>query len=252
MKRLTNSLLNTLLGNKRRPLPPREGWAKALEALAKTFDGLPKETLAPSQDLSFEAVNDYVHGSDADFEGLQGMCLSLATALESVRELCAATYLAQRRRLAPFGNDITDRLLRDACLLTEIGYPMRAANCHEAVDEIRMLRNPCAAAYQALGAVDDPVEMLDNLSDAANGHPLRHDPGAGLPFGGADAELKRDDGWRSILQDAIDALQIADHVAEPGHATDSDHKAFAAAEAGLRRLLATLPAAIAVEEPRHE
>lgn len=49
-------------------------------------------------------------------------------------------------------------------------------------EENRTLRLLCGAAYQAIGAADGPLEMLDNLADAANGHPLRHDPMAGLPW----------------------------------------------------------------------
>jgi len=48
--------------------------------------------------------------------------------------------------------------------------------------EVRSLRGLCAAAYQAAGASDWPVEWLDNFSDAANGDPLRHDPASLLPF----------------------------------------------------------------------
>jgi hypothetical protein len=44
------------------------------------------------------------------------------------------------------------------------------------------LRDLCAAAYQAVGVADGPVEMLDNLWAAAEGKPLPHDPGAGLPW----------------------------------------------------------------------
>ena len=44
------------------------------------------------------------------------------------------------------------------------------------------LRDLCAAAYQVVGVADGPVEMLDNLWAAADGKPLPHDPGAGLPW----------------------------------------------------------------------
>ena len=44
------------------------------------------------------------------------------------------------------------------------------------------LRDLCAAAYQVVGVADGPVEMLDNLWAAAEGEPLPHDPGAGLPW----------------------------------------------------------------------
>lgn len=48
--------------------------------------------------------------------------------------------------------------------------------------QIRQLRELCATAYQVVGAADGPVELLDNLSAAANGDPLPHDPMAGLPW----------------------------------------------------------------------
>ncbi len=44
------------------------------------------------------------------------------------------------------------------------------------------LRSLCAAAYQVVGAVDGPLEMLDNLLAAANTMPLPHEPHAGLPW----------------------------------------------------------------------
>jgi hypothetical protein len=40
----------------------------------------------------------------------------------------------------------------------------------------------CATAYQFVGAANGPVELLDNLSAAANGEPLPHGPGAGVPW----------------------------------------------------------------------
>lgn len=44
------------------------------------------------------------------------------------------------------------------------------------------IRELCAAAYQVVGAADGPVEMLDNLSAAANGDPLPHHPMEGIPW----------------------------------------------------------------------
>jgi hypothetical protein len=48
--------------------------------------------------------------------------------------------------------------------------------------EVEALRSLCAAAYQIVGAADGPVRMMDNLSAAASGLPLPHDPMAGLPW----------------------------------------------------------------------
>ncbi len=43
-----------------------------------------------------------------------------------------------------------------------------------AKERVRELRNICGEAYQLAGAIGAPVAVLDNLSDAANGGPLRH------------------------------------------------------------------------------
>jgi hypothetical protein len=47
------------------------------------------------------------------------------------------------------------------------------------IDDLWLL---CAAAYQVVGAADGPLEMLDNLSAAANGDPLPHHPMEGIPW----------------------------------------------------------------------
>ena len=52
----------------------------------------------------------------------------------------------------------------------------------QALNAETQLRELCGAAYQALGAACGPVEMLDNLSAAASGVPMPHDPMAGLPW----------------------------------------------------------------------
>lgn len=48
--------------------------------------------------------------------------------------------------------------------------------------ELEKIRELCAAAYQVVGAVGGPLEMLDNLSAAAAGAPLPHHPSAGIPW----------------------------------------------------------------------
>lgn len=55
---------------------------------------------------------------------------------------------------------------------------------HQVLDdkELLQLRELCATAYQIVGVANGPVELLDNLSAAANGESLPHDPGAGLPW----------------------------------------------------------------------
>lgn len=52
------------------------------------------------------------------------------------------------------------------------------------------LREVCAEAYQFAGAYDAPVEVLDNLSAAANGWPLPHE--SFLPVMDSEAVAQRD------------------------------------------------------------
>lgn len=56
------------------------------------------------------------------------------------------------------------------------------------------LRKFSAEAYQVLGALDAPENVLDNASDAANGVPLRHE--TLLPFFAEDYEALRKDAAR--------------------------------------------------------
>lgn len=56
------------------------------------------------------------------------------------------------------------------------------------------LRKFSAEAYQVLGALDAPENVLDNASDAANGVPLRHE--TLLPFLAEDYEALRKDAER--------------------------------------------------------
>ncbi|HCF6144446.1 TPA: hypothetical protein NIH82_005351 [Pseudomonas aeruginosa] len=60
--------------------------------------------------------------------------------------------------------------------------------------EIKALRRFAAEAYQVLGALDAPENVLDNASDAANGVPLRHE--TLLPFFAEDYESMRKDAER--------------------------------------------------------
>ncbi|MEV1466421.1 hypothetical protein ABZQ41_30150, partial [Pseudomonas aeruginosa] len=61
-------------------------------------------------------------------------------------------------------------------------------------DENEVLRRFAAEAYQVLGALDAPENVLDNASDAANGVPLRHE--TLLPFFADDYESIRKDAER--------------------------------------------------------
>lgn len=60
--------------------------------------------------------------------------------------------------------------------------------------EIEALRRFAGEAYQVLGALDAPENVLDNASDAANGVPLRHE--TLLPFFAEDYESMRKDAER--------------------------------------------------------
>ncbi|EMT4912631.1 TPA: ead/Ea22-like family protein [Pseudomonas aeruginosa] len=60
--------------------------------------------------------------------------------------------------------------------------------------ENNALRKFSAEAYQVLGALDAPENVLDNASDAANGVPLRHE--TLLPFFAEDYEALRKDAAR--------------------------------------------------------
>lgn len=57
--------------------------------------------------------------------------------------------------------------------------------------EIEALRRFAGEAYQVLGALDAPENVLDNASDAANGVPLRHE--TLLPFFVEDFEEPRNE-----------------------------------------------------------
>ncbi|EQB1849654.1 hypothetical protein [Pseudomonas aeruginosa] len=60
--------------------------------------------------------------------------------------------------------------------------------------EKEVLRKFAAEAYQVLGALDAPENVLNNASDAASGDPLRHE--TLLPFFAEDYEALRKDAAR--------------------------------------------------------
>ncbi|HBP0988658.1 TPA: hypothetical protein L5R00_005950 [Pseudomonas aeruginosa] len=66
--------------------------------------------------------------------------------------------------------------------------------CDKLKAENNALRKFSAEAYQVLGALDAPENVLDNASDAANGVPLRHE--TLLPFFADDYESIRKDAER--------------------------------------------------------
>lgn len=90
--------------------------------------------------------------------------------------------------------------------------------------EIDRLRTVCAEAYQVCGAAGAPVRVLDNLSDAASGHSLRHE--TMLPVLMGEFTLERDaleqaakacdglqdqkdfpEGWGPVAEACADAIR---------------------------------------------
>lgn len=71
------------------------------------------------------------------------------------------------------------------------------------------LRDLCAAAYQVVGVADGPVEMLDNLWAAAEGKPLPHDPGAGLPWSPPSPQPLSGLDVERLLEDVVGSLPVA-------------------------------------------
>ncbi|HEJ6446095.1 TPA: hypothetical protein SL854_003178 [Pseudomonas aeruginosa] len=83
------------------------------------------------------------------------------------------------------------------------------------IAEVENLRRFAAEAYQVLGALEAPENVLDNASDAAHGIPLRHE--TLLPFFAEEYEELRKDAerWRyartilpyEVIQDAQKDLE---------------------------------------------
>ncbi|MDH0070053.1 hypothetical protein [Pseudomonas aeruginosa] len=78
--------------------------------------------------------------------------------------------------------------------------------------EIEALRRFAGEAYQVLGALDAPENVLDNASDAANGVPLRHE--TLLPFFAEDYEALRKDAerYRAIRQKDRGGVVVRDRT----------------------------------------
>jgi len=76
--------------------------------LTVTEDGKPltetQDGITMPADYSFATVNDYVHGMDADFEGLQALCLGLATRIE---KLMCGEFICQRCGIRKDSNQST-------------------------------------------------------------------------------------------------------------------------------------------------
>lgn len=55
------------------------------KALTETLEGITMPA-----DYSFECVNEYVNGIDADFESMQALCLGMAVEIERLNKLVKA------------------------------------------------------------------------------------------------------------------------------------------------------------------
>ena len=81
-------------------------------------------------------------------------------------------------------------------------YDRQIAQLQARVD---LLECTCAQAYQMAGVVGAPEAALDNLSDAAQGKPLRH-PDGFLPLVYEDFEMYRE--GQAELQECRERLEV--------------------------------------------
>lgn len=80
--------------------------------------------------------------------------------------------------------------------------------------KLEALQSLCSAAYQVVSAANGPNEMLDNLSDAANGELPRHDPMAGLPW--TISDHSEDNEQSDKIKQKLDELRyMIDNGAHP-------------------------------------
>lgn len=90
--------------------------------------------------------------------------------------------------------EIDERTPHDGIACRDETIKVLDEKCDRLKAENEALRRFAAEAYQVLGALDAPENVLDNASDAANGVPLRH--GMLLPFFADDYESMRKDAER--------------------------------------------------------
>ena len=72
--------------------------------------------------------------------------------------------------------------------------------------ELDKLKSVCAQAYQLAGVVGAPEKVLNNLSDAASGKPLRH-PDGFLPLVYEDFEM-----WREGQAELAQCRELLSHA----------------------------------------
>ncbi len=90
--------------------------------------------------------------------------------------------------------EIDERIPHDGIACRDETIKVLDEKCDKLKAENDALRKFSAEAYQVLGALDAPENVLDNASDAANGVPLRHE--TLLPFFAEDYEALRKDAAR--------------------------------------------------------
>lgn len=90
--------------------------------------------------------------------------------------------------------EIDERIPHDGIACRDETIKALDEKCDKLKAENDALRKFSAEAYQVLGALDAPENVLDNASDAANGVPLRHE--TLLPFFAEDYEALRKDAER--------------------------------------------------------
>lgn len=90
--------------------------------------------------------------------------------------------------------EIDERIPHDGISCRDETIKALDEKCDKLKAENNALRKFSAEAYQVLGALDAPENVLDNASDAANGVPLRHE--TLLPFFAEDYEALRKDAAR--------------------------------------------------------
>ncbi|HHG4665874.1 TPA: ead/Ea22-like family protein [Pseudomonas aeruginosa] len=90
--------------------------------------------------------------------------------------------------------EIDERTPHDGIACRDETIKVLDEKCDRLKAENEALRKFSAEAYQVLGALDAPENVLDNASDAANGVPLRHE--TLLPFFAEDYEALRKDAAR--------------------------------------------------------
>ncbi|HBO9015078.1 TPA: hypothetical protein L5D31_005557 [Pseudomonas aeruginosa] len=108
--------------------------------------------------------------------------------------------------------EIDERIPHDGISCRDETIKALDEKCDKLKAENDALRKFSAEAYQVLGALDAPENVLDNASHAANGVPLRHE--TLLPFFAEDYEALRKDAarYRALRQKERGDVIVRDRV----------------------------------------